>query len=43
MARPGFDYAMHEIARRIDNVENERAVMYDSFRAFKTAMKRDGG
>ncbi len=30
---PGFDHALNEIAKRIDNVESDRALMYDVFRA----------
>ena len=30
---PGMDDALNRIALRIDNIENERAVLYDGFRA----------
>lgn len=30
--RPGWDYALNEIAKRMDNVTDGRGVMYDSFR-----------
>jgi len=32
---PGFDDALNRIAVRIDNVEKDRGVMYDSFRQFR--------
>ncbi len=32
---PGFDYALNEVAVKIDNVEKDRALMYDQFRAFR--------
>lgn len=32
---PGFDWALNEIARKIDNVVDERAVMYDDFRRLR--------
>lgn len=35
---PGFDYALNEVAKRIDNVEKDRAVMYDQLRE----CRRDG-
>jgi hypothetical protein len=32
---PGFDYALNEIAKKMDNVENDRAQMYDQFRVVR--------
>lgn len=30
--RPGFDYALNKLACRYDNIVEDRATMYDSFR-----------
>ena len=30
--RPGWDYALNEIARKIDNVTDGRSVLFDRFR-----------
>lgn len=30
--RPGFDYALNLIAMRFDNIEKDRAVLYDRFK-----------
>lgn len=32
LSRPGFDYAINNIAMQFDNVENGRAKTYDEFR-----------
>ena len=37
--RPGWEYVLHDIALRIDNAENHRAVLFDEFRA----MHREAG
>lgn len=33
--RPGFDYALNLIAIKIDNVLEDRAVLYDEFRKLR--------
>jgi hypothetical protein len=35
LKNPGFDDALNEIAKKIDNVENDRAKMYDGFRELR--------
>jgi len=35
LENPGFDYMLNEMAKRIDNVDNGRARMYDEFRMFR--------
>lgn len=36
MSRPGFDYALNEIAIKMDNVEAGRGKLYDDFRAISS-------
>jgi hypothetical protein len=33
--RPGWDYALNRLALKMDNAENDRAVMFDQFKALQ--------
>jgi hypothetical protein len=33
--RPGWDYMLNELAKKMDNVADDRAVMYETFKAIR--------
>jgi hypothetical protein len=37
--RPGWDYMLNELAKKLDNVKDGRAQMYDEFRKTREAIK----
>lgn len=37
LEKPGFDWALNEIAKKLDNIKDGRAETYDAFRNLTTA------
>jgi hypothetical protein len=35
--RPGFDWALNQIAVKMDNISKDRAILYDEFRELRSS------